>query len=443
MTKSTKLNFKQYRLLVFLIIGLGYLLVFFHRVAPAVVALDMMSDLKAGAILIGFLASGYFYPYAIMQLPTGILSDSWGPRKTITLFFLIAAVGSVILGLSMDISSAIFGRVLVGLGASTLYVCALKILSQWYKGEEFATMTGFLIAIGGIGLLVSTIPLALLSNAVGWRIPFILTGAITLILALLVWIFVRNSPQELGMPTIATNNSSKGHMPLLGMPAIVKNSPSNQKVPIIKSTIKILSLKYYWPASIWMFCTMAIYLAFGGLWGGPYLIQIYGMTKVEASKVLSMIAVGMIIGSPLMGILSDRIIKRRKIVVNVSSVILLIIMVFLYSWVSSIPTVGLYLICLGLGIFSVGTVAIGYALIKDLFPVEIAGTSTGIANFFPFLMGALYQPLMGYILELNGKVGDSYTAVGYQNAFLVLLISSIIACIASFFIKENSSKTSN
>lgn len=444
MTKSTKLNFKQYRLLVFLIIGLGYLLVFFHRVAPAIVALDMMSDLKAGAILIGFLASGYFYPYAIMQLPTGILSDSWGPRKTITLFFLIAAVGSVILGLSVDISSAIFGRVLVGLGASTLYVCALKILSQWYKGEEFATMTGFLIAIGGIGLLVSTIPLALLSNAVGWRIPFILTGAITLILALFVWVFVRNSPQELGMPAIVTNNSSKGHMPLLGMPAIVKNSPPNQKrVPIIKSAIKILSLKYYWPASIWMFCTMAIYLAFGGLWGGPYLIQIYGMTKVEASRVLSMIAVGMIVGSPVMGLLSDRIIKRRKIVVNVSSVILLLIMVFLYFWVSSISIVGLYLICLGLGIFSVGTVAIGYALIKDLFPVEIAGTSTGIANFFPFLMGALYQPLMGYILELNGKVGDSYTAIGYQNAFLVLLISSIIACIASFFIKENSSKTSN
>lgn len=166
------------------------------------------------------------------------------------------------------------------------------------------------------------------------------------------------------------------------------------------------------------------------------------MTKVEASRVLSMIAVGMIIGSPLMGILSDRIIKRRKIVVNVSSVILLVIMVFLYFLVSSIPTFGLYLICLGIGIFSVGTLALGYALIKDLYPVEIAGTSTGIANFFPFLMGAIYQPLMGYILELNGKVGDSYTVIGYQNAFLVLLISSIIACIASFFIKENNSKTS-
>ncbi|HOC77783.1 MAG TPA: MFS transporter [Methanofastidiosum sp.] len=418
MLNSLKQNFKLYRNLIFIIMGICYLLVFFHRVAPAVVAIDMMDDLKAGATLIGFLASGYFYPYAIMQLPTGILSDSWGPRKTISLFFLIAAVGSIFLGLSMNISLAIIGRILVGLGVSTLYVCALKILSQWYKGEEFATMTGFLIAMGGVGLLVSTVPLAILSNALGWRIPFILTGVLTLLLAIVVWIFVRNCPQDLGMKSVCPNSSSK-----------------KENVSIYKGALKILRHKYFWPASIWMFCTMSIYLSFGGLWGGPYLIQIYGMTKVEASRVLSMIAVGMIIGSPLMGLLSD-LIKRRKIVVITSSFILLFLMSFLYYKVSSIPTIGLYLICLGIGLFSVGTVAIGYALIKDLFPIEIAGTSTGIANFFPFLMGAIYQPLMGHILEIYGKVGDSYTVIGYQNAFLVLLISSIVALISSFFIKE-------
>jgi len=185
---------------------------------------------------------------------------------------------------------------------------------------------------------------------------------------------------------------------------------------------------------------MGIYLAFSGLWGGPYLIQIYKMTKVEASRVLSMIAIGMIFGGPIIGFFSDKVLKRRKIVVNVSSGILLATMIFLFSFTSNIPIFGLYLICLGIGIFSVGTVSVGYALVKDLFPIEIAGTATGIANFFPFLMGALYQPLMGYILELNGKVVDSYTTIGYHNAFLVLLISSIIACIASFFIKENNNK---
>ncbi len=423
MKNPMKLDFKKYRLFIFLIISFGYLLVFFHRTAPAVVALEMMSDLNAGAVLVGLLASGYFYPYAIMQLPTGLLSDSWGPRKTITLFFLIATVGSIFLGFSFNITSAIFGRVLVGLGASTLYVCALKIFSQWYKSQEFATMTGFLISVGGMGLLVSTVPLAILSNAFGWRVPFILTGIITFVLALFVWFFVRNSPKELNMPSIAGSLSVAG-------------SSYGQKMGMFESTKKILSLKDYWPISIWMFCTMSIYLSFGGLWGGPYLIQVYNMTNVEASRILLMIAIGMIIGGPMLGLLSDRIIKRRKIVVNISSIILLSMMSLLYFKTSSIPILGLYLICLGMGIFSVGIVGLGYALIKDLFPIEIAGTSIGIANFFPFFLGALYQPLMGYILELYGTIGGSYTVIGYQNAFLVLLISSIIACISSFFIKE-------
>jgi sugar phosphate permease len=434
----SKFDFKTYRLLIFLIIGVGYLLVYFHRVAPAVVAIDMMNDLKAGAVLMGLLASGYFYPYAIMQLPTGALSDTWGARKTIFLFFLIASIGSVILGLSTNVTFAIIGRVLVGFGVSTLYVCALKIYSQWYKEDEFATMTGFLIAIGGIGLLISTVPLALLSNAVGWRIPFILTSGVTLIIGLLVWIFVRNSPEDLGMPPVINNNSSNDYNS-----RVVENNrkPKSKKGSILENSFKILRLKHFWPVVIWVSCTMGIYLAFSGLWGGPYLIQVYNMTKLEASRVLSMIAIGMIIGGPMIGFLSDKILKRRKIVVNVSSGILLVIIACLFSFTSRIPLLGLYLICLGIGIFSVGAVSVGYALIKDLFPIEIAGTSTGIANFFPFLIGALYQPLMGYILELNGKIGDSYTTMGYHNAFLVLLISSTVACIASFFIKEGNRKT--
>ena len=89
----------RYRWLIFWILASGYILVYFHRLCPAVVAVDMMRDLKAGGALTGFLSAAYFYPYAIMQLPAGLLSDSWGPRNTITLFFGIACVGSLLLGL--------------------------------------------------------------------------------------------------------------------------------------------------------------------------------------------------------------------------------------------------------------------------------------------------------------------------------------------------------
>ncbi|MBW1868089.1 MAG: MFS transporter, partial [Deltaproteobacteria bacterium] len=88
----------RYRWFIFWILALGYVLVYFHRLCPAVVALDMMRDLNAGGALLGFLGAAYFYPYALMQLPAGLLSDSWGARKTITVFFCIAFVGSLLLG---------------------------------------------------------------------------------------------------------------------------------------------------------------------------------------------------------------------------------------------------------------------------------------------------------------------------------------------------------
>ncbi len=140
----------RYRWLIFWILAFSYVLVYFHRLCPAVVAVDMMRDLKAGGGLIGLLGAAYFYPYALMQLPAGLLSDSWGPRKTITLFFCVAFAGSLLLGLAPNLFWAIAGRTLVGLGVAMLFVPTMKILAEWFRVKEFAFMTGILMAMGGI-----------------------------------------------------------------------------------------------------------------------------------------------------------------------------------------------------------------------------------------------------------------------------------------------------
>src|SRR5512133_2395736 len=90
----------RYRRFIFWILAFGYVLVFFHRLCPAVVATDMMGDLHAGGALIGFLSSAYFYPYALMQLPAGLLSDTWGPRRSITVFFFLAGAASIAFALA-------------------------------------------------------------------------------------------------------------------------------------------------------------------------------------------------------------------------------------------------------------------------------------------------------------------------------------------------------
>ena len=129
---------KKYRWIIFWTLSFGYLLVYFHRLCPAVVAVDMMRDLNATGALTGFLGAAYFYPYAAMQLPAGLLSDSWGPRNTITLFFIIALAGSVILGLAPTVFIAILGRTMVGLGVAMLFVPTMKILAEWFHAKEFA-----------------------------------------------------------------------------------------------------------------------------------------------------------------------------------------------------------------------------------------------------------------------------------------------------------------
>lgn len=419
MINTAAMSRRRYSVILFILLCFLRCMLSFHRSAVGVVAVDMMNDLKVDAALLGLLSAGYFYPYAIMQIPIGLLSDSQGARKTITIFLSIAALGSLLFGISKSPSGVLFGRILVGIGVSTIYVCTLKLISQWYHGDNFATMNSLLVSIGAIGLLISTVPLAWLSDLYGWRMPFIMTSAITVVLIVFVWLCIHDSPES--------RNNNK------------KNVTLHSRPPLKKSIFTILSSKRFWPPCIWLMCSFSLYIAFGGLWAAPYFMHVYGLTKIEASRILMMIAFGMIIGSPLIGILSDKIVKRRKPIHIASSTLLVITILIFVLFVDSIPLPILYLLVFCFGIFAVSVMPVGFASIKDLFPKEMAGTASGIANLFPFILGAILQPLMGYILENVGKNGDIYTATAYQYAITVLLICAIVAMISSFFITETSS----
>ncbi|MDY6952703.1 MAG: MFS transporter, partial [Thermodesulfobacteriota bacterium] len=199
---------------------------------------------------------------------------------------------------------------------------------------------------------------------------------------------------------------------------------------------KVLTYWRFWPIALWFFFDCAVFFSFGGLWGGPYLMQVYGLTKAEAGHILSMLAIGMIVGSPLLSVLSNRIFRGRKPVLVLSSAILLCLTALMAFYTEEIPLAGLYLVCLGLGIFSSAVVVIGFTTTKELFPVQIAGTSTGLVNLFPFAGGAVFQPVLGYVLERQGRVDGAFTLAGYRQAFLVLFICGLIAFAATLCVKE-------
>jgi sugar phosphate permease len=412
---------KRYRWVIFTILAFGYVLVYFHRLCPAVLAVDMMQDLQATGTLTGLLGAAYFYPYALMQLPAGLLSDSWGPRNTITLFFLVAFAGSLVLGFAPTVLWAIIGRSLVGLGVAMLFVPTLKILAEWFHAREFALMTAILMALGGVGSLSAAAPLAWLSAQIGWRFSFVAVGVFTLILAGLVYIFVRNKPVDMGWPSPSSN-------PIVG-------SPQSQ-ISLSESVKKVLTCPSFWPLAIWFFFNCAVFFSFGGLWGGPYLVQIYGLEKGQAAQILSMLAIGMIVGSPLLSYVSNTILHARKPVIVISSAVVLALTAALAFYTPHIPVLGHYAICFGLGVFSSAVVVIGFTANKELFPVQMAGTATGLVNLFPFAGGSVFQPVLGVALESYGKIDGKFTLAGYEKAFLILFLCAVVALIASFYVKE-------
>ena len=413
---------KHYRYVIFSIISSAYVLVYFHRLCPAVIAVDMQEFFKISGGVLGLLSSAYFYPYAAMQLPAGILVDSWGPRKTVTVFFALAALGSIMMGLAHNMSLALLGRMLVGVGVSTVFVSNFKLLAEWFRPREFSIMGGIFMAMGGVGVLFATAPLALMSNIIGWRMTLTVVGGISLVMSALVYAFVFNRPADKGWHSVAP----------------VHRGQIEKNISLWEGLKMVLTEKDFWPVAIWSFFTVGIFFALAGLWGGPYLIQAFGLSKTSAGAILSMSAVALIISSPLLGFLSSRV-GRKPIFIGCSFLLIAVCATFC-AFTDRLPHIMLYILFFCLCLSSSACAPVIVAATKELFPIPIAGTSVAIVNLFPFLGGPFFQIILGAILSRTGQEGDVYTSAGYQNMFLACLIGAFISLFVAAFVKETLSR---
>lgn len=427
MTENVAGKIMRFRWLIFVVLTLAYFFVYFHRLSLSIVANDLIADFKTTASVMGLLGSIYFYCYAFMQFPAGLLSDSLGPRKSVTFFLIIASAGSIIFGFAPTIKIAFLGRVMVGLGVSMVFIPTMKILSRWFHPHEFAFMTGILNAVGGMGVLAATWLLAVMTLLFGWRISFELIGCCTFIIVVLVWFVVRDRPEDKGWPSIEELDKKRDD----------KVAQPTTQISLLEGARRVISEKYFWPVAIWFFFDCGVFFAFGGLWGGPYLMHVYGMSRAQAGTVLSMIAWGMIIGSPPLGFLSDKVMKSRKKPFILCNLVLVIELAFLSIYPTGLPHITLYILFFIFSICSSSVVIFGFTIIKELFPMEIAGTSTGMVNLFPFLGGAVFMPLLGRVLDAYPKSDTGgYSLEAYSMLIIILLGASVLSLICTFLTKE-------
>ena len=398
--------------------ALAFVLAFFHRLAPGAIAGELQQAFANSSASLGLLAATYFYVYFAMQVPSGILADTLGPRKLFTAGSLVAGTGSIIFGLAPDFGIAVFGRFLVGLGVSVAFIAVLKLNAAWFLERQFATMTGLLMFMGNMGGLLSAAPLALVVAQISWRYVFVAAGAISMLLAVLTWLFLRDNPRELGLPSMQQLEGKPEYPPAGG----------NWR----EALKTVLANPRTWPAFLTLFGQIGAYLAWGGLWAIPYLRETQGMERQLAAWHTSLMIVCFALASLAVGALSDRIGRRTPLLRGLGGIYVLCWLPLL--WGGALPLAA-SLSLFGLMGISIAGTTLSWSCAKEVNPPAFSGTSTSVANTGGFLGPALLQPAVGLVLDLSSR-GAAHRLDDWRLGVAVLFAFAVFGWLCTFMVTE-------
>ena len=410
-------QFVRLRWTAFVIVGVAYVLSFFHRFAPAAISADLQQTFHASGAELGGLAATYFYVYTVMQIPTGILADTLGPRRVVAIGGLVAGLGSLQFGMADTLTAASIGRLLVGLGVSVMFIAMLKLNAAWFHDRHFATMTGATILLGNVGSLLAAAPLAWALNYISWRTAFVTVGVFSLLLAVLAWLLVRDHPGRAGLPSMRELDGKAAHAAHAGH--------------WYDGLLVVLKNRATWPG-MWVNMGLAGSLfAFAGLWAVPFLRDVYGMDRAQATAHTTLMLAGFAIGAFFIGILSDRIGRRKPVMTAGALVYCLCWLPLLFSLPMS--DVVSYALFFAMGL-SAPSFTLSWSCAKEVNPHALSGMATSVVNTGGFLGTAIMQPLVGWAIDHAG--GAEAGLAGYQVGIAILLGFALMGLIATLFIRE-------
>ena len=395
-----------------------FLIAFFHRAAPGVIAKELMQAFGATGTLIGFLAATYFYAYAAFMIPGGVLIDAYGVRR-------VVAGGGAVMGLgtlTMAAASATWllfaGRFLVGLGATVTFVGLLKIASEWFPSSRFGTLSALSATVGILGSLTAIVPLAWLASAAGWRGSFVLIGVGTLAAAALCAWLVRDRPA-------GAVRAAEPVAPGLGV--------------ALSGMMQVLRNRHTWPPFLTFFF---LYSAFGNLllWGVPFLRDVYGLSTTTASLYASAPSLALLVSAPLTGWVSDRMVHRRKAPYTMLTAGLAGLWIVLVLTLGAQPLWGVFVLFFAMGIFSAAFV-LTWPIGREVNPPHLAGVAVAVVNLGGFLGAALTQAPLGALLDARWQGvmvagARAYPVEAYRAAFGACAAFVLAAALLSLLLRE-------
>ncbi len=385
------------RAAVFGLFSAAYFISYFFRSANAVIAGNLARELSLDAGQLGLMTSLFFASFAAIQVPMGVWLDRWGPRWVTPGLMFVGALGSMVFAFAPSFVPLAIGRTLIGVGMAGVLMGSLKIFSQWFSAQRFATVSGFLVGFGALGALAAASPLAWVTAAVGWRWVFVGGAVATVVVAAAIMIWTRNTP-----PGVVWHGGESGG----------------------GRVADVFGDRRFWRMAPLAFFLAGVLMAFQGLWAGPYLFDVVGLSPLEAGNVLLWMAVGLAVGFVLSGWLADHLGIARMVA---AMTVLFVLCQFLLAAQVGKPWVTLIYMLFGFsGAFNVMIVA----EVRQIFPLSMTGKAVTAVNLFAIGGTFLLQWWMGLIINaFPVDAAGSYPPEAYSAALLFTAIGTSAALI--------------
>jgi MFS family permease len=392
-----------------------FLIGFFHRVAPGVLAKDLMQTFEATGTIVGLLSATYFYAYAGLMIPAGVLIDAYGARRIVAAGGAVMGLGALAMGAALSSPVLFAGRFLVGLGATVTFVGTLKIAATWFPAAQFGTLSAITATVGIAGALVATAPLAALVDLAGWRGALGVVGLVSVVAALACFLVVRDRP-----PGVAAEAT-----PGLGA--------------MLRGAGRVLRNRHTWPPFVTFFC---LYSALGNLmlWLVPCLRDVYGLSTTGAAWYAAASQLALLGAAPLTGFVSDRVVRRRKAPYVVLTWGLLALWCVLTATLGVLALPGVFVLLFAIGVASAAFV-LTWPIGREVNPPELAGIAVAVVNLGGFVGAALTQAPLGALLDArwSGALVEGarrYPVEAYRVSFAACAALVLVAALASLLVRE-------
>ncbi|AJC48293.1 MFS transporter [Allofrancisella guangzhouensis] len=428
-------NIKGY---AWIVVGLSsFLLIdkYIMNVSPSLIANELMSSFSINATQMSAMISLFLWSVVFCQFfVAGPIIDKLGFRKVSFFSLILSAVGLLLFVFAADIHSFLLGciaRLMIGIGASFATVGYIKAAAVWFDPRKFAFVCSFLMTAAMTGALLGQVPLVYLIELTGsWHGALISYACFSIVIALLYLALVRDYN-----PHASFSNQLR------------------QKTSTLDGIKKVLLNKNNWYLTMYTGLTFTTIDVFGGIWGNNYFRGLYGINAKEASYIVSMMFLGLAIGSPIIGKLSEKFDNRVNIMIIfhiVATAALAIVLEFKLTPAIS----GTLLFVFG---FCLGVYMLAFAIGNRINPIVVAATVAALINTGEPLLGALFDPLIGYFLDVtwSGQYLDMHNNIvniatdgahryfsisAYHRAFLILVFSMVVSFFLLILVKDKEVK---